>query len=57
MMEKFNSELTSRNNQGFSRYPICIVEVGGEQFKIIVTTFEVGGEKNLSRLCRDVRSV
>ena len=40
----------------FSRNPICIAEVGGEEFNISVMSFGVGGERNLSRPCRNVRS-
>ena len=43
-------------HQGFSRNLICIVEVGGEEFNISVMSFGVGGERNLSRPCRNVRS-
>ena len=43
-------------DQGFSRNLICIIEVGGEEFNISVMRFGVGGERNLSRPCRNVRS-
>ena len=43
-------------HQGFSRNPICAVEVVGEEFNIEVKCFVVGGERNLFRPCTDVRS-
>ena len=41
---------------GFYRNLICFVEVGGGESNILVTRFGVGGERNLSKRYRNIRS-